>query len=524
MEEQSKTQSGQLQEETPVAKDSKQFFCNGKDEVTLESIEVQLKVEPETIQMVNGSSVEGPEDYLHGGQLVLLTVTLMLGQFIMGIDATVITSAIPTITQTFHSPFDVGWYGSTYLLTTIALQPTFGKVYMYFSIKLTFIASVLIFELGSVVCAVAKDSLTFIIGRAFAGAGQAAMLSGGMIIITYRIPLKNRALYFAALNSMHGIASVVGPPLGGLFTDIDKLTWRFCFWINLPLGALSVVTGLLCFKSPSRPALSLKLKEKLAQMDIGGAILLIAGMVCLFLALQTGGTKYPWSDSRVWGCLLGFALIIGAFVWLQMWLGPGAKGVSAEESGVRLVPYLGSVMVSSLAMGVVLMIVGYPVPLMWFGTALFAVGSGLMTTLQVDTSAGYWIGYQILAGFGYGSTVNLAAVAMQAALPPEDLSIGNALFLFNNFLGGALAVSIAQGIYSNTLEQRLKQFAPQLNQDIIIAAGAPDIASVVPPALVPLIREAYNDAVTRAFFMPVAGATLAFFFTLGIKWKNITKP
>ncbi|KAK0130110.1 hypothetical protein ONS96_000641 [Cadophora gregata f. sp. sojae] len=427
-------------------------------------------------------------------------------------------SALPTITAEFDSPSDVGWYGSAYLLTTIALQPTFGKVYMYFNIKITFIISVLIFELGSVVCAVAKSSEAFIVGRALAGVGQASMLAGGMIVIGYRIPLKRRALYFAVLTSMNGVASVMGPPIGGVFTDTPKLTWRFCFWINLPLGALSVITGLLCFESPPGLPLQMPLKKKLAKLDIGGAVLMIGGMTSLFLALQKGGAIYPWSDSRVWGCLLGFVLIIGVFIALEVWLGDdasipphvisqrtifssgifaglvsiglnthtyflpfyfqGAKGLSAEASGLRLVPYLGSIMVSSLGVGLILMLVGFPVPLMWLGVILFSIGSGLLTTLRVDSPASHWIGFQLLTGFGFGSTVNLAAVVIQAALPAEDLPIGNSLFLFHNFLGGALGVSIAQVIYSNVLKKTLRTLLPELEVSTVISAGATNIRSV----------------------------------------------
>lgn len=115
----------------------------------------------------------------------------------------------------------------------MALQPTFGKVYLYFDIKLTFVASVLMFETGSIICAVAPSSKAFIIGRAVAGVGQAAMLAGAMTVISFRIPLDKRAIYFAILSIMNGVASVVGPPLGGIFTDSEKLTWRFCFWINV---------------------------------------------------------------------------------------------------------------------------------------------------------------------------------------------------------------------------------------------------------------------------------------------------
>ena len=163
-----------------------------------------------------------------------------------------LATAIPRITSDFGGLGDVGWYGSAYLLTTMALLPTFGKVYMYFDIRFVLVASVLIFEVGSVVCAIATTSVVFILGRAIAGIGQAALLSGGMTAVARHVPIEKRAMYFAILTSMNGVASIIGPPLGGIFTDNPKLTWRFCFWINVrewPCLGCSAEVAILTLKS-----------------------------------------------------------------------------------------------------------------------------------------------------------------------------------------------------------------------------------------------------------------------------------
>ena len=139
----------------------------------------------------------------------------------------------------------------------MALQPTFGKIYTYFEIKRVFICALLIFEFGSIVCATAPNSEAFIVGRAIAGIGSAGQLSGGMTIIGFTVPLKNRAMFYAFLQSMNAIASVVGPPLGGVFTDSSKLTWRFCFWINLREQFLDI------FSSPILVSLALTFQKPL---------------------------------------------------------------------------------------------------------------------------------------------------------------------------------------------------------------------------------------------------------------------
>lgn len=157
-----------------------------------------------------------------------------------------------------------------------------------------------------------------IVGRAVAGAGAAALFSGGMTIVAYSVPLRRRAIYIASLSSMFGIASVVGPILGGALTD--KVSWRWCFWINLPFGGVALAAVFFFFSNPARPHADMTVKDKLKQIDFLGAFFLITSIICLLLALQWGGSVYPWSDSRVWGCILGFGLLVLIFIGIQFWL------------------------------------------------------------------------------------------------------------------------------------------------------------------------------------------------------------
>jgi hypothetical protein len=172
-------------------------------------------------------------EYPKGLKLGLISLALCLSVFLMALDNSIIATAIPKITDQFHSLGDVGWYGSSYLLTTAALQLLFGKFYSYFSVKWTYLVAIGIFELGSLICGVANSSLTLIIGRAVAGLGSAGIFSGALIILAYSVPLEQRPMYSGFIGSMYGIASVSGPLLGGVFTD--KATWRWCFYINLPI-------------------------------------------------------------------------------------------------------------------------------------------------------------------------------------------------------------------------------------------------------------------------------------------------
>jgi len=158
------------------------------------------------------------------------------------VDNSIIATAIPRITDEFHSLNDVGWYGSAYMLTGSSFQLFFGKFYTFWSIKWVFLSVIGLFEGGSLICALAPNSMTLIIGRAVAGVGSAGIFAGALTILAYTVPLEKRPLYSGLIGSMWGISSVAGPLLGGVFTD--RLSWRWCFYINLPVGVVLAGTAI----------------------------------------------------------------------------------------------------------------------------------------------------------------------------------------------------------------------------------------------------------------------------------------
>ncbi|KAG5660141.1 hypothetical protein KAF25_003663 [Fusarium avenaceum] len=367
------------------------------------------------------------DGYLHGVPLVLMTLSLMVGVLMISLDNSIIATAIPKITSKFDSLGDVSWYASAYLLTQLSFQPTFGKIYTYFNLKWVYLASSIIFEGGSVLCAAAPSSPAFIFGRSIAGLGAAGIFCGAMIIISRIVETRKRPLLLAIVSSMYGISSVIGPSLGGVFTHSKHLTWRFCFWINLPLGAMMAL--IICLYYPlslgEAPDGNHTFREKILGLGLKSATILAGTLVCLFLALQWGGAVYPWSDSRVWGCLLASGLLLTVFVIIQIRqkekalirpriisqrsvllgcifsaLYQGAmttqtyhlpfyfqavKGVDPQTSGVDILPHGVTVTIATLIVGSVVTWLGYYVQFMWVGSAVFTTGAGLLHTLDQET-------------------------------------------------------------------------------------------------------------------------------------------
>lgn len=277
--------------------------------------------------------------YLRSWRLALVTVSLCLGTLLVAIDTTIIAVAVPKISTYFQAFEDIQWYGSAYLLAVTAFQPAFGSIYRYFSAKEVYLLSILVFEIGSVMCAAAPNSRVFIAGRAVAGVGAAGLYQGALAIVGLTVELTKRPLYLGIVLSVFGIAVCFGPPLGGVFTDHS--TWRWCFWMyvsqplvfelsdsplrNLPIGAISVILILAFLRiEKQHEATSMPLKAKLKQLDLPGISTVIGAVCCLILALQWGQERGHWGHSKVIGCFVGAFLLTAAFGLIQWKKGDSA--------------------------------------------------------------------------------------------------------------------------------------------------------------------------------------------------------
>jgi MFS family permease len=278
------------------------------------------------------------------------------------------------------------------------LQLFYGKAYANFDIKAVFLAAIAIFELGSLVCGLAPSSHALIVGRAVAGLGGSGIFAGGLIIIAHSVPLHIRPLFIGLMGGMFAIASVCGPVLGGVFTD--KLTWRWCFYINLPFGGLTIFGILFFFKSPDRPAVSsIPIWERIRRIDWLGLLLFAPAIVSLLLVLQWGGSTYAWNDARIIGLFVVFGVLLISFACVEYWKGDAAtvpprlitqrsvaagtwyafcngagflmviyylplwhqaiRDVSAVESGIRLLSLVVGLVIMVIISGALVTVTGY---------------------------------------------------------------------------------------------------------------------------------------------------------------------
>lgn len=420
--------------------------------------------------------------------------------------------------------------------------------------------AVIVFAIGSLICTTAPKSVALIVGRAIAGCGAAGIFSGSVLILAASCPLEKRASYTGLLFMSLGISAIAGPFIGGALAD--RVTWRWCFGINLPISALIVLSTCLFVHTPVDEKIRrMGWREKVKNFDLPGTILLTTALVCVILALQFGGSQYPWSNSRVIVLFTVSGVIFLIFLSMQIWLPQhrsfspniignrnvaiaatysgfisggmfivvtylpiwfqAVKSASALRSGVMITPLIAAFIVISALSGAATQGIGYYNPAMYFGAVLSAIGAGLLGTLATDSSSSKWIGFQVLYGLGAGAGVPPPMLVVQTVLTVETIPMGVSLVNLSQMLWSSIVVAIAQTVFINELEKGIAVALPGFDARAISNSFASQLDTIYSPEQLRLVLPAYSDAVTKTFFITAALSCAALLLMFGLQWRSM---
>ncbi|KAK3307383.1 major facilitator superfamily domain-containing protein [Chaetomium strumarium] len=486
--------------------------------------------------------------YPSGATLAVVVVALALSVFLSALDIAIVATAIPKITDEFRGLDKTSWYGAAFFLTSGSFQASWGKAYKYFDLKHTFLAAIALFELGSLLCGAAPNANTLIAGRAVAGIGCAGMSTGGYVIIAVVVEPRRRPSYTGIIGFAYCFASVVGPLVGGAITSTT--TWRWCFYINLPIGAVTVLIILLFFRTPpAAKPVPASWREKILQADPVGVGLVMAALVCYSLAMQYGGQSKAWNSSEVIGLLVGFVLIATVFAAWERYSGERATlpmrllgqrhvylgsayaslfagsyylviyylpiyfqsvgGASPIMSGVDILPLILAATVAVVSSGIFITKTGHAIPLQVCSAVTACIGSGLLYTLGVTTSLDKRLGYQIIGAIGWGAGFQIPAITCQALAEPEDIASVTAVVLFFLNIGSGILLSAAESAFANTLVASLPAMAPGVDPAAVLHTGATELRSHFPEDKMRGILEAYMAGIKVAFALAITASGLA---------------
>ncbi len=486
-------------------------------------------------------------------QILVIMSGLMLGMFLASLDQTIVSTALPTIVGDFHRSDLLSWVITAYLLASTASTPLWGKAGDLYGRKRVFQLAIVVFLVGSALCGAAQNMFELIAFRGLQGIGGGGLISLVFAIIGDVISPRQRGRYQGYFGAVFGISSVVGPLAGGF--AVDNLSWRYIFYINLPLGILALLV--------TNRVLRLPVRLRQVRIDWWGALLLVLGVSSILLATQSGGTDYPWGSWQIVGLfalgallLVGFVIrerlapepilplslfglqiftvanvvsfvsgvsMFGALAFLPQYL-QLVHGVSATESGLLLLPLLVGVLSMSIGSGRYISRTG---SYRWFplaGTTLVTIGLSLLTQIGAHTSL-VVIGLDILIfGAGLGLFMQVLTLVVQNAVPMSQLGVGTSSVTFFRSMGGAIGASALGAVLTARLSYEFARHVPpgalEAGAKVSGLVQSPQALKALgrtDPALHEGIIQAYSHAIDRLFLVAVPIALLGMVAALFIR-------
>jgi EmrB/QacA subfamily drug resistance transporter len=418
----------------------------------------------------------------------LVFVTILLGMLLAALDSTIVSSALPTIVADLGGAGHMAWVATAYMLTQAISSVLVGKFGDLLGRKSVFQFSAVVFVAGSALAGAAPNMAVLIFGRAVQGIGGGGLMVTAQALIADAIPLRERGRYQGALGAVFGLTTVLGPTMGGLFTD--HLSWRWCFYVNVPIAVVMVVMAARTLPSVRLTAHPL--------IDRLGIVLITGGVTFLVLPLERGGSDYPWlsrpivemflasavffaafgyAESRaaepilpprlfgnpvfsvcsMLSFVVGFAML-GAMTFLPSYL-QYVDGVSATASGIRTLPMMAGLLLTSMVSGMVIARTGHYKTFPIVGAAVMATGLYLMSTMDENTGWVLESLYMLLLGLGLGAAMQVLTIAVQNTVAYRDLGTATAGVTFFRTVGSTVGTAVFGALYSNRLTTELNAAA-----------------------------------------------------------------